>query len=181
MKIRIATAWALAVLVVAGAWAQSSKNVKVNLDDPANQPAKSDPKSAPATGKVDPNKPAAKSDAKKKDDGKKKKEDEMGKIEGIEIARGGGFMGIQLVGGTFSLAFYDAKKKPVAPDVDRASLSWKVKYQSLPEKTVLNPSGNALTSGKVVKPPFTFSLSITLFKGEGDAAKTESFTVDFHT
>ena len=165
MKLRIVTAGAVVALSAAVLPAQ----VRINLDDP--KPA------APAPGKADPNQPAAKADAKK--DAKKK--DEMGKIEGIEIARGGGFMGIQLVSGTFKLTFYNAKKKPVAPDVDRAALRWKVTYQSLPENTVLNPDGgSSLSSGKIVKPPYTFPLSITLIKGEGDAAATESFNVEFH-
>ena len=140
----------------------SSGALRIDLDQPA----------APASA-------APKKDDKKKDDGKKK-DDSIGKIDGIEIARGTGFMGIQLVGGTFKLSFYDAKKKPVAPDVTRASLRWNVHYQSLPERTVLNPNGNALTSEYVVKPPHTFMLYITLIKGEGDTAATEDFTVDFH-
>lgn len=140
----------------------SSGGLRIDLDKPA-----------------EPAQPAPRKDDRKKDD-TKKKEEPPAKIEGIEIPRGDGFMGIQLVGGTFKLSFYDAKKKPVAPDVTRASLRWKVRYQSLPEQTVLNPDGNALTSAKVVKPPYTFSLSITLIKGEGDTAATENFTVDFH-
>jgi hypothetical protein len=168
MKHRLVTAWVLASIVTAGAWAQ----VRINLDDP--KPA------APANGQADPGKSAPNADTKKKDDAKKKKADEMGKIEGIEIPRGGGFLGIQLVNGTFKLSFYNAKKKPVAPDVDRANLRWTVKTESLPERVVLNPDGNALTSPKIVKPPYTFNLSITLVKGDGDAATTESFNVDFH-
>jgi hypothetical protein len=164
MKLRLVTTWVLASLVMTSAWAQ----VRINLDDP--------PK--PATPANDPSNAASKADAKKQDD--KKKADEMGKIEGIEIARGSGFLGIQLVEGTFKLSFYNAKKKPVAPDVSRANLSWKVKYQSLPEKTVLNPDGKALTSAKVVKQPYTFPLTIILVKGEGDDMTTETFTVDFH-
>ncbi len=168
MKLRIAAAWAVTALVTPGARAQ----VRINLDDP--KPA------APANGKVDPSKPTSNSDAKKTDDAKKKKDEEMGKIEGIEIPRGGGFLGIQLVNGTFKLAFYNAKKKPVAPDVDRANLRWTVKTESLPERVVLNADGAALTSPKIVKPPYTFNLSITLVKGEGDGASTENFSVDFH-
>ena len=137
--------------------------VKINLDDPK-----------PAASKAAPKK-----DEKKKDDGKAKKADEMGKITGIEIPRGSGFMGIELVNGTFKLSFYDAKKKPVEPDVDRAALKWNVKTQSLPERVILNRDGNALTNPKVIKPPYTFSLAITLFRGEGDAATTENFSVAF--
>ncbi len=168
MKIRLVTAVVGVLLGAAMAGAQS-KGVKINLDDSI--------KSAPA-GKVDPNKPATKADAKKTD--AKKKEGEKPKIEGIEIQRGDTYMGIQLVNGTFKLSFYDAKKQPVPPDVTRAVLRWKNPNESLPQTDVLNPDGQALASPKVIKPPHTFSLSIILFKGEGEDAKTENFTVDFH-
>jgi hypothetical protein len=172
MKSRIVTAGAFVVLGLVAAFAQN-KPVKVNLDDPAQPAAKAGAKPAtPPAAKTDPAKPAPKADA-------KKKADEMGTITGVEIPRGDGFMGIELVSGTFKLSFYNAKKKPIAPDVDRAALKWTVKTQSLPERVVLNVDGNALTSPKVIKPPYTFSLAITLFKGEGDAATTENFSVAF--
>ena len=56
--------------------------------------------------------------AAKKDSGKKKA-DEMGKIEGMEIPRGTGFLGLQIKNGVFKLTSYDAKKKPVAADFSR--------------------------------------------------------------
>ena len=177
MKLRIVTAGAFAVLGVAGAFAQS-KPVKVNLDDPAPPAANagSKPATPPAT-KAAPGQPAPKADPKKKD---AKKADEMGKIPGVEIPRGAGYLGIELVGGTFKLSFYDAKKTPTPPDATRANLRWSPKTQSLPERAVLNLDGNALTSPKVIKPPYNFTLFITLVKGEGDDAPTENFTVDFH-
>lgn len=128
-----------------------------------------------------PSQPAAGAKATpKKDDGKKK--DELGKIEGMTIPRGSTFLGLQIVNGTFKLTFYNSKKKPVPPDVTRANLRWNVRTESLPERTVLNPGGdpNSLTSSKIVKPPYSFSLTIILVKGEGDNAPTEIFTVDFH-
>ena len=155
-----------ALALVTAALGQSSQpgsgGIRIDLDKPA------------------PAKPAPKQDDKKKDDGKKK-EAPLPKIEGIEIPHGEGFMGLQLVSGTFKLSFYDKKKKPTLPDVVRAALRWKVNYQPTEERTVLNSDGgNALASGKVVKPPYTFKLFITLIKGEGDDAPTESLTVDFH-
>ena len=153
---------AFATAAVAQSSPPSSGGMRIELDKP-----------------VAPKKEAPKKDEKKNAD-EKKKEEAVAKIEGIEIPRGGGFMGIQLVEGTFKLSFYDAKKKPVAPDVTRANLRWTVKNQSLPERVVINPDGKALTSPKVIKPPYSFSLSIILVKGEGDDAATENFTVDFH-
>lgn len=161
--------------------------VHINLDEPPaakkpapvnpNAPAK--PAAPPATGKVDPNKPAAPADAKK--DGKadaKKKADEIGKIDGMEIARGSGFMGLQIVDGTFKLSFYDAKKKPVAPDVVRASFRWNVNYQKQPERVVLGLSGKSLVADKTIRPPYSFRLYISLFKGDSDE-NPENLTVEF--
>jgi hypothetical protein len=127
----------------------------------------------------------AKADPKK--DAKKdaKKKEEPGKIEGVEISRGAkGFMGIRVVDGVFRLTFYDAKKKPRAPDVARAMLRWPVNYKGGDERTVLNPGGdaNSLTSAKVVRPPLTFKLYITLLAAEGSeeaGTGSETFVVDF--
>lgn len=116
----------------------------------------------------------------KKDD-KKKKADEMGKIDGLVIVRGAGFLGVQIVNGVFKLTSYDAKKKPVAADFTRVALRWPVSYQPNPERTLLTPGGGigAFTSEKVVKPPHAFKLFITLIKGEAADAPVENLTVDF--
>lgn len=160
----LTAALAFATAALAQSSPPTSGGLRIDLDKP-----------------VAPKKETPKPDVKKKDDGKKK-EDEIGKIEGIEIPHGKGFMGIQLVSGTFKLSFYDEKKKPTTPDVTRAALRWDVKYQPTAERTVLNPDGgNALVSSKVVKPPYTFKLNITLIKGEGDDAPTEFLSVDFHS
>jgi hypothetical protein len=127
---------------------------------------------------------AEKSDAKKADAKAKKKEEPPAKIAGLEISRGAkGFLGLELVEGTFKLSFYDVKKKLVVPDVARAALRWDVKYKVGPERSVLNPSGDgkSLSSPKTVRPPYAFKLFITLLKeaAEGEDAAGESFTVDF--
>jgi hypothetical protein len=104
------------------------------------------------------------------------------KIEGMEIKRGAGFMGLAVVGGNFKLTFYDAKKKLVPPDVARAALRWSVNYKPLDERAVLNPSsdGKALTSSKVVKPPYLFKLFITLIPAAGsEETSSETYVVDF--
>lgn len=117
-----------------------------------------------------------------------KKAETVPKIEGMEIARGAkGFLGLQLVGGTFKLAFYDMKKKPVAPDVARAMLRWDPKGKVGQERVVLNRSGMALSSPRPVKPPYVFKLFITLIPEAAaagadnpDAAPAgETIVVDF--
>ena len=102
-------------------------------------------------------------------------------IEGMTIPRGTGFLGIAIVDSTFRLSFYDAEKKPVAPDVARAALRWPVKYQPGDERAVLNlaPDGNSLTSAFVVRPPYFFKLFITLIAEDAPAGVGETFVVDF--
>lgn len=160
----LAVAWAFAAAALAQSTPPKSGGTRIDLDKPA----------APKTA-------APKAAAPKKDDGKKKKEDEMGKIEGIEIPRGKGFMGIQLVNSTFKLSFYNEKKKPTPPDVARVLLRWKVNYQVMDERAVLNPSGgNVLASPQVVRMPHTFKLNMSFFKNEGDTEAAEFMSIDFH-
>lgn len=130
-------------------------------------------------------KPEAKKTDPKKTDAKKKEEP---KIEGIVIERANGaYLGLKLENGTYKLSFYDAKKKPVAPDVSRAAARWNPQYKQFSERAILNPSadGKALVGGKPVRPPYTFKLYLTLLKGEAAAdgeggQAVESFVIDFH-
>lgn len=114
---------------------------------------------------------------------KKKLEPPPAKIDGLTIERtAGGFLGLTLVGGNFRLGFYDAKKKPMTPDVDRAALRWPVHYRPADERTVLNLAGDgvSLSSEKIVKPPYNFKLFITLLKGDSsDDKPAETYSVDF--
>lgn len=134
-------------------------------------------KSAPAAPKKDDAKSAA---TKKAPASTAKKEEAPGVVEGVTIARpNGGFLGLHVANSNFVLTFYDAKKKKVAPDVTRAALRWPVKYQPGDEHAVLNASGTALTSSKVVKPPLVFKVFIGLYN-EGSDKAVESYTVDYH-
>lgn len=145
--------------------AKTPPKTRINLDEKTPPPTK-----------------AGAGTAKKADD-KAKKEEPPAKIDGIEISRGAkGYMGIQIVNSTFKLSFYDAKKKPIAPDVARATLRWDPKYKVGDERVVLNPSEKALTSPKNIRPPYNFKLFITLFKepAEGaDPVVSENYTIDF--
>jgi hypothetical protein len=181
---------AVGVMAVGVAAAQSDDNRKsqvlIDLDQPAvSAPAK--PATAPATkqttGKTDTtSKPKSKAPAAKKD--AKKKPEAPRKIEGLEIPRkGAGFLGIKIEGGNFVLSFYDKDKKPVAADVSRAVLRWPVHYQPNDERTQLEPTsdGKTFTSAKVVRPPFTFKLYLTLLKdaAPNEPVATEEYIVDF--
>lgn len=174
MKIRIAFVVALLVAVNI-LFAQAAL--------PAAAPAKATKPGAPAApapAKVEkaPAKPGAKTEAKKDD----KKEEKEGKIAGQTIARANGtFLGLEVVGGNFKLSFYDKKKKAVAADMDRANFRWVIPGKADNERAVLVPAGDgkSMTVAKFVKPPYNFKVFITLVKGEGETAQTESFTIDF--
>lgn len=102
-------------------------------------------------------------------------------IPGQTIARANGtFLGLELAEGKFKLSFYDAKKKPMAPDITRAAVRWPDPRGPGDNRTVLNPSGNALLGSKPVLPPFTFNVFITLLQGDGDESKAiETLVVPF--
>ena len=128
--------------------------------------------------------PATKSSTAKTDKTSPKKEEPPAKIEGMEIARGGekGFLGLQVVSGMFKLSFFDAKKKPVNPDVLRAALRWDPKNKIGSERVILNQEGKALAAGKFIQPPYAFKLFITLFKESPDGGEpiaSENYVVDF--
>lgn len=164
MKIYVAGCVALMVLVMAVA------------QPPVPTPAPADAKkTAPANGtKAVPAAPVKK-------DTKKKKADEIGTIAGMEIPRGTGFLGLQIVNGVFKLTSYDGKKKPAAADFSRVVMRWNVQYQKNPERALLLPSTGVgvFSTEKIVKPPHAFRLTIILLKGENDDAPGETFTVDF--
>jgi hypothetical protein len=115
----------------------------------------------------------------------KKAEDDMGKVEGVEVKRssGTGYFGVELVNGNFKITFYDAKRKVIAAPMNRAALRWPVNYRPADERTVLNLSGDgkSLTSAKVVKQPYQFKLYITFLADGADESGpgSESYVVDF--
>ncbi len=145
---------------------------------PAGAKAAAGSKTAP--GAKAPAAASTKAPAKGVADKAAKAEEAPPKIEGMEIARGAkGFLGLQVTGGNFKLSFYDGKKKPMAPDVVRATLRWSPKYQPGPEFYVLGPGdGKSLTVAKNVRPPYQFKLFVSMFV-EGVEEPTESFVVDF--
>jgi len=112
-----------------------------------------------------------------------KKEEPMGIIKGVEIKRANGtYLGLELVGGRFQLTFYNARKKPVAMDVTRATARWPNKRSGTPSdyRTVLNGSGTTLVGVTPVLPPLNFNVYLTLLRGEGeDAQAVESLVVPF--
>jgi hypothetical protein len=140
---------------------------------------------APAAKAADPKAPAAKATTSKAAPAKPeaKKEEELPKIPGTEIARPNGTkLGLEVVDGKFKLTFYDKKHKPMVMDVTRATARWPNTRSGTPSdyRTVLNGSGTTLVGARPVFPPYTFLVFLTLLQGEGDEAKAvENYTVAF--
>ena len=110
----------------------------------------------------------------------KDKEDEIGTIAGLAIARnqGDGWLGLELKDNTFKLTFYNAKKKPVPADASAAAMRWTVHYQSKDERTELVPTDDpaVMASPYFVRPPHSFPLHIILlFAGKPDVSEAYSF------
>lgn len=149
-------------------------------ETPKTPPAKA-PVRIVAPSKTTAEKEKAAKQAPKKKEEKKKEEP---KIKGIVVPRGErGFLGVEMVNGAFKITFYDAKKKPVAPDVARAALRWDPKYKIGQERLVLNPDadGTSLSNPKTIRPPYVFKLFITLLKdaSEKEEAVAETHVIDF--
>lgn len=106
-------------------------------------------------------------------------DEEVAKIEGIEIARNNGtFLGVTVEGPRLVIKFYDKDKKPAAVDVARASARWNPVNKTGEERSVLNPDGGGLSlvSTPTVKPPLVFMVYVTLLDAAGKSV--ESFVVD---
>ena len=167
-------------LVVAASVARAQATPTVKPVDSKDAPLvvkPADAKDASTAAKATDSKAAT---AAKKD---VKKEAPLPKIPGTVINRTNGtFLSLQVVGGNFTLTFYDKKHKLMAIDVTRAAARWPNNRTSLPKdyRTVLNGSGTALVGQRPVLPPFNFNVSITLLQGEGEEAKVvENYTVPF--
>lgn len=108
-------------------------------------------------------------------------EEKEGTIAGTPIQRPqGGWLGVDLKGGSFQLTFYNDKKKPIPADKTSAVFRWPVHYQPNDERTELTATGDpaVLASAYPVKPPYSFKLHIALL-AEADKDTVESYTIDF--
>ncbi len=104
-------------------------------------------------------------------------------IPGVTIPRdNGGFLGVEIDSNSnFKVSFYDKDKVPVAIDVASATIRWHSSNTKKQEFVALSPGGDgkSLTSSKIVRRPWTFTLSILLFVA-GNNNATETYTVDYN-
>ena len=181
------------LVILASGFAQTPAGTEtVDTETRKEAPKTTTPKSTKAPVRIvippkDEKAAAKKTDATKKSDAAKKGEPEKKeepKIKGITVARGErGFLGVEIVNGAFKITFYDAKKKPVEPDVARAVLRWDPKYKVGQERIVLNPDadGKSLSAPRTIRPPYNFKLFITLIKepSEKEDPVGETHVIDF--
>jgi hypothetical protein len=117
-------------------------------------------------------------------DASKKSDDKTeSKISGFVITRnngGGGFLGLEIDANShFKLSFYDAKKKPAAPDVSSGTIRW----TPAGKKGILfvglgaGDDGVSLASSKFVQKPWAFKLTLLLF-AQGNDNPVETYSVD---
>ena len=103
--------------------------------------------------------------------------EQMGKIDGWEIARPSGtYLGLKIEGGNFMLSFYDEKKKPMTADVARGTARWDPPQKKGKEFSALNPTGDgmALVGNKFVRPPYNWIVFLTLLNNAGETVENYS-------
>jgi hypothetical protein len=92
-------------------------------------------------------------------------------IDGYVISRAnGGFLGVTMNGLSMRVAFYDAKKKPVAPDVARALARFRLPAAPSEEiRSILNLGGDgvSLVSLPQFRRPLTYNVRMAFISADG--------------
>lgn len=83
--------------------------------------------------------------------------------------QGGGWINVEASGAQLVVKFFDVEKKPVDPDVDRATARCRYATKSDITRTVLSREGDALKSPGNVRPPHNFLVTLTLLRGDDTA------------
>ncbi len=99
---------------------------------------------------------------------------------GVNLERqNGGWINVQTSGAQMVVRFFEAEKKPVSPDVMRATARFRYAAKSNIARTVLNREGDTLVSPNNVRPPHNFFVTLTLLRGGDEATATEVFNFKF--
>lgn len=97
---------------------------------------------------------------------------------GKNLPRGSaGWLNVEVAGTRLIVKFFDAKKKPLVPDVERGFAQFRYSSKN-PERAPLHREGNLLTSTATVRPPHNFVVILSLFRS-GETEQTESYTFKY--
>lgn len=89
----------------------------------------------------------------------------------------GGWINAEAVGTRLVIKFFDKKKKPAPPDVQRGFAQFRYSAKN-PERAPLHLEGQTLVSTATVRPPHNFLVLLNLFVVEG-GDPTESYTFKY--
>jgi len=100
-------------------------------------------------------------------------------LPGSVVPYGEGWLSLSVANGTFQLAFFDSKKKPIPQPFLRATARWNSPLRTSEQRLVMNPSpdGFALVGNKPVKPPYVFKVYLAAINPDDSVGA--SFVVDF--
>lgn len=97
---------------------------------------------------------------------------------GMNVKRqNGGWINVQTSGAQLIVRFFDAERKPITPDVSRATARIRYAAKSDIARTVLKRKGDVLVSPSNVRPPHNSFVTFTLLHGDNEAAATEVFNL----
>ncbi|WP_218938649.1 hypothetical protein [Oleiharenicola lentus] len=97
---------------------------------------------------------------------------------GKNLQRGSaGWINVEASGTRLIVKFFDAKKKPAIPDVERGFARFQFASKN-PERAPLHREGETLVSTATVRPPHNFLVILSLFRS-GEAESAESYTFKY--
>lgn len=97
---------------------------------------------------------------------------------GKNIQRGSmGWINVEASGPRLVVKFFDAKKKPAPPDVERGFARFQFASKN-PERAPLHLEGETLVSTATVRPPHNFLVILSLFRS-GESESAESYTFKY--
>lgn len=101
-------------------------------------------------------------------------------LVGVLLTRANGtFVNIKVADGKFTMAFYDAAKKPMEPDVPKAVVRFRKDLKNHRHLLVSTGDGKTLQAPTPVARPFIFNTAQVVLLSGAEEASAETFTVNF--